>query len=100
MVKWYVIGYFVIGLIISVIDRVSDEFLVDEPYYEAEDPGTKLMFHVVLVLLWPFAVIVGIVITIDKSLTVLSKWIAKQIKERSKHEQAESENRDRGELRR
>lgn len=86
MVKWYVIGYFVIGLIISIADRVSDELWFDKPYYAVEDTGTQLMFHVMLILLWPLAVIVGIVITIDTSLSALSKWIAKQIKERSKHE--------------
>lgn len=86
MVNWYVIGYFVIGLIIDIVDRISDDLLFDEPYYEAEDPGTQIMFHVVLVLLWPFALIVAIVITINESLSVLSKWLAKQIKERSKHE--------------
>ena len=86
MAIWYIIGYFIFGLIISIADRVSDELLLDKPYYEAEDPGTQLMFHIILILLWPFAVIVGIVITIDMLLSILSKWLAKQIKERSKHE--------------
>lgn len=95
MVNWYAIGYFVIGLIIDIADRVSDEFLFDKPYYEAKDPGTELIFHVVLVLLWPAAVVVGIVITINELLSVLSKWIAKQIKERSKHEQTKSQDRRR-----
>lgn len=85
MTIWYVIGYFVIGLIVSIVDRVSDELLLDKPYYEAEDYGTQLMFHVILVLLWPFALAVTSVIAIDTSLSVLSKWIAKQIKERSKN---------------
>lgn len=86
MVIWYVIGYFVIGLIIDIADRTSDRLLFDKPYYEAEDPGTQIMFHVVLVLLWPLALVVAIVITINELLSVLSKWLAKQIKERSKHE--------------
>ena len=86
MAIWYIIGYFVIGLIISIADRVTDKIQFDKPYYKANDPGTELVFNVVLVLLWPFALIVGIVITIDMSLSVLSKWLAKQIKERSKHE--------------
>ena len=83
MAIWYIIGYFIFGLIISIADRVSDELLLDKPYYEAEDPGTQLMFHIILILLWPFAVIVSIVITIDMLLSILSKWLAKQIKERS-----------------
>ena len=87
MVTWYVIGYFVIGLIVSIIDRVTDELWFDKPYYEAEDSGTQLMFRVMIVLLWPFALVVVSVIAIDKALSVLSKWLAKQIKERSKHEQ-------------
>lgn len=84
---YYAIGYFAIGLIIDIADRVSDEFLFDKPYYEAKDSGTELMFHAMLVLLWPLALVAVSVIAIDKFLTFLSKWIAKQIKERSKHEQ-------------
>ena len=87
MVKWYVIGYFVIGLIVSIADRVSDELWFDKPYYEAEDSGTQVMFRVMIVLLWPLALVVASVITIDTSLSVLSKWLARKIKERSKHEQ-------------
>ena len=86
MTIYYVIGYFVIGLIIDIADRVSDEFLFDKPYYKAKDSGTELIFHVVLVLLWPLALVVVSIIAINSSLSVLSKWIAKQIKERSKHE--------------
>jgi len=86
MAIWHVIGYFVIGLIVSIADRVSDELWFDEPYYEAEDSGTQVMFRVIIVLLWPLALVVGSVITIDMLLSILSKWIAKKIKERSKHE--------------
>ena len=86
MAKWYIIGYFVIGLIIDIADRVSDEFMFDKPYYQAKDPGTELIFNVMLVLLWPLALVAVSVIAIDKFLTLLSKWIAKQIKERSKYE--------------
>jgi len=84
---WYVIGYFVIGLIVSIADRVSDELWFDKPYYKAEDPGTDLIFHVMLALLWPFFLMIVSIIAIDTSLIGLSKWLAKKIKERSKHEQ-------------
>ena len=96
MVIWYIIGYFLIGLIISIADRVSDEFQFDKPYYKAEDPGTELIFHVMLVLLWPLALVVFSIIAIDARLSVLSKWLAKQIKERSEHEQTKSQDRHRG----
>lgn len=97
MVKlWLVIGYFVIGLIIDIADRVSDEFMFDKPYYKAQDPGTELMFHVMLLLLWPAALVVVSVIAINLSLSVLSKWLAKQIKERREHEQTKSQDRRRG----
>lgn len=90
MVIWYVIGYFVVGLIVDIADRISDELLLGEPYYEAEGPGTQLMFHIMLVLLWPFVLVVASVIAIDTFLSVLSKWLAKQIKERRKHEQTKN----------
>lgn len=86
MVIWYIIGYVLIGLIISIAVHVSDELQLDKPYYKEEDPGTELIFHVMLVLLWPLALVVAGIITIDARLSILSKWIAKQIKERSKHE--------------
>lgn len=85
MVIWYVIGYFIIGLIISIADRVSDELRFNKLYYKPEDPAIEFVWNIVLVLFWPLALVVASVIAIDTFLSILSKWLAEKIKERSKN---------------
>lgn len=79
MVTWYVIGYFVIGLILDVICRTYESMHPD-PF---DNPGSiGYMFF----LLWPVCLIAMGVTYISKGLDKLSEYLARKIKERSKHE--------------
>ena len=84
MVKWDVIGYFAIGLIIDIICRICDELNKDEFHYEPIEQG----YYIFIGLFWPLTILAFIVIAIHLSIVFLSKYIAKKITERRKHEQA------------
>lgn len=83
MVKWYIIGYFVIGIIVDIIARIYDEITDDEFQYEPMEQS----YYIFIFLGWPLAILVTILVTIHILVQLLSKYIAKKIKERSKHEQ-------------
>lgn len=82
MVIWYVIGYFVIGIIVDIILTVDEKLHLDPIH----DETAGLMGSFIVIIAWPLCLITLLGIQFLKAIDRLSEWLAKQIKERSKHE--------------
>lgn len=89
MVIWYIIGYFLFGIIVDILARVFDSlnFNSDNNNYSLFATDDREYFFIFIA--WPLALVCFIVVTIQFLVTLLSEYIAKKIKERRSHEQAE-----------